>query len=58
MRMLGWTYLARTLRSDDSFWPDGLKGSTTASIWILEFSSFRTTALGTFQKEKEKKGMS
>ena len=50
--MLGWTYFHRTRRIDDSFWPDGLKGSITASIWILEFSLSRTMAL---KKKNENK---
>lgn len=43
--MLGCMYFDKTRRIDDSFWPDGLSGSITASIWMLEFSLSTTMAL-------------
>lgn len=43
--MLGCMYLDKTRRIDDSFWPDGLSGSITASIWMLAFSLSTTMAL-------------
>lgn len=43
--MLGCMYFDKTRRIDDSFWPDGLSGSITASIWMLAFSLSTTMAL-------------
>lgn len=51
--MLGWMYFHKTRRIPDNLWLVGLKGSRTASIWILEFSLFRIMALHRKMMEKE-----
>lgn len=43
--MLGRTHFHSTRRSGVSFCPEGLRGSITASICMLEFPLFRLTAL-------------
>jgi len=43
--MLGWMHFQSTRRSGESFCPEGLNGSITASICKVEFPLFRMIAL-------------
>jgi hypothetical protein len=43
-------------RSGVSFCPEALNGSITASIWIVEFSFCKITALTKGKKKTNKKG--